>query len=108
MSTDTPNETNDQSIRLTIEEGEMFLYFSQDCFIHSINEWYQFYSGHGFNWYTFTFFKLEIEKDGMFPGFELTFMLLGLGLRFRMNFTEDEKYKEVMERAKDVTKEKDV
>lgn len=90
------------TIRIISEHGNIEFHFTKDCFLHTINEWQQFYSGHIFNWYTFTFFQLEMERDHIFDGFEITFMLLGLGLRFRINFPEGEGYKEIHRRMDEV------
>lgn len=54
------------------------------------------------NWFTFVFFQLEFENDTIMGGWEITFMLLGLGFRLRRNHTETKLVKEVRSRIVDV------
>ena len=48
-----------------------------------INQWKQLFGG--FNWYTWTFFQLEVEKENMAYGYEFIFIFIGLGFRIRYN-----------------------
>lgn len=47
------------------------------------------------NWYTFTFFRFEVEDDRIMGGVESTLILLGLGVRVRWNWRETEKTREI-------------
>ena len=76
--------------------------------LHFYNQWEQFYFWNWkkikWNWYTFTFFHLEIENDNMVPGYELEFMLLGIGFRFRWNRDWEKEEMEATKTFKDFTK----
>lgn len=62
------------------------------CFEHGnwllepLEEWSQFFQS--CNWYTFHPVKLELENDASLGGFEITAIVLGVGLRWRWNYTE--------------------
>lgn len=58
----------------------MFIQFQQD--------WSQLLGG--CNWYTFRFADIQFEWDKILGGVEATIVLLGLGFRWRWNFTETE------------------
>ena len=51
--------------------------------IEGINQWSQLIEK--YNWYTWTFFQLEVEKENMAWGYEFIFILMGLGFRIRYN-----------------------
>lgn|SRR3990167_3753565 len=75
--------------------------------LHFYNQWEQFYfwqKDHKWNWYTFTFFHLEIEDDKMIPGYELEFFLLGFGFRFRWNRDWEKEQTEATKSHKDFIK----
>lgn len=63
--------------------------------ISPIEEWSQFFEP--CNWYTIHPIKLELENDEIMGGFEITFIVLGLGLRWRWNHTETEQMTEIKE-----------
>ena len=70
-------------MKITIEES-IYLHFTDNCFIHTINEWKQITGK--YNWYTFTGVHLSTENDAYTGGFEIECIILGLGLRFRWNY----------------------
>jgi len=76
-----------------------------DIVFEVINEWSQLFGK--WNWYSFTIIKLEFENDIMCPGYELYFVLLGLGFYFRVNRswegTEIEKRLEEVENGETIS-----
>jgi hypothetical protein len=54
------------------------------------------------NWYTFTFIHLVFENDTMMGGYELTFVVLGLGFRIRYNHTRTELVDEILKSIDDI------
>lgn len=62
-----------------------------------IEEWSQFWQS--CNWYTFHPIKFEIEDDRTLGGFEMTIIILGVGLRWRWNHTITETSEQI---ARDV------
>lgn len=67
---------------------------------HPIEEWSQFFES--CNWYTFNPIKFEIENDAALGGFEITSIILGLGFRWRWNYTETEKLAEIKQVIGDI------
>lgn len=55
-------------------------------FIEFIEDYSQFFRRD--NWYTFRFWLFEVENDWILGGWEATFILLGIGARWRWNHTE--------------------
>lgn len=75
-------------------------------YFHWIEQWSQFWDS--CNWYTFHPIKLEIEDESHMGGWEVTFVLMGLGFRVRYNYQETEVVKglkEQIERIKSGTLE---
>ena len=71
-------------MKIEIEHGVAYLYFTENCFISFINEWMQLFSK--FNWYNWTLIKADFEWDmDMTGGIEFELIVLGLGFRFRWN-----------------------
>lgn len=87
---------------LKLEHGNIFFYFSEDTFIHTICEWRQLTGS--WNWFTFTPLKVYVEKDCIIPGIEVETILLGLGFRFRHNFDAkmDEDLESSLEEAEEM------
>lgn len=69
-------------------------------FIAWIEEWSQFLGG--CNWYTFHPIMIELEDDRMMGGVEFTFIVLGLGFRFRWNYKRTEKVEEILAAVEDI------
>lgn len=69
-----------------------------------IFEWVEQYSQffEECNWRTFSLAYVELEDDHIMGGFEITFILLGLGFRFRWNHTETENMRECKNFLKDI------
>lgn len=65
-----------------------------------VEQWSQYFQE--CNWYTFNFFNFEIEDDEFMGGFNLTFILLGLGFYFRYNYEETENMKMCRDAIKDI------
>ncbi len=80
---------------ITIAEGEGW-----EAFIELIEEWSQFTPG--WNWRTFHPIMLEFEDDRMMGAVEGTVIFLGLGFRFRWNYRETEKTRELAAAVKDI------
>jgi hypothetical protein len=60
---------------------------TKNIFINGVNEWRQLCGG--FNWYTFSFINIWIERDDMLgKSWEFGFVLLGLGFYIRYNTEE--------------------
>ena len=55
-----------------------------ECLIHTIFEWQWV----GMNWIDFHPILLHIERDYILKGWEWSIVILGLGLRFRLNSQE--------------------
>lgn len=64
---------------------------------HWFIDWYQEWSQlwEGCNWYDFTICHIAFENDKIMGGVEATFVLFGLGLRWRWNHTRTEQMAEV-------------
>lgn len=71
-----------------------------EMFIEWIEEWSQFLGG--CNWYTFHFCQIEFEDDRMMGAVEATFVIMGLGFRWRWNFRETETTQELQRRMEGV------
>lgn len=67
-----------------------------------IEEWSQF-TRFDDKWYTFRPWLLEFEWDRLMGGVEFTFVLLGLGVRLRLNYAETEQAKEIKRQVKAIT-----
>jgi len=72
-------------MKLKRDETGWMLTFDKEgnSFICSINQWGQL--GGKMNWYDFTLIEISAENDIMAPGYEVTFIILGLGCRLRVN-----------------------
>ena len=88
---------------------EWNLTLGKDTFIHTTNDWRQFYNlltgKSKYNWYTFHIINVYFENDIICPGIDIEIALLGFGLRFRHNRSWegtilDERKKEVDELIK--------
>ena len=71
--------------------------------IEGRNEWLQLTGK--YNWFTWTIFRLEFEKENMTYGYELIFIVLGLGIRIRYN--TDKSLEQFEEWDKEAKKEYD-
>ena len=71
-------------MRMYIESGRLYLEANDQTFFHTIEEWSQFFKK--CNWFDFHFWKVYLMWDICVPGVEAECILLGLGIRFRMNF----------------------
>lgn len=69
-------------------------------------EWSQVFGG--CNWYTITPIHIEFEYDKCTGGMELTAVLLGIGFRWRWNFTETEMTREIAEQVAEIKREYDI
>ena len=58
-------------------------------------------------WYAFRFAHIEVENDKLMGDFEATFILLGLGFRFRWNHTLTKERQECDEAIKKILEEED-
>lgn len=65
-------------------DNTYYLHLSENCFVHTQNDWKQIFGK--WNWYTFHFAHIYFEKDIMTRGYEFEFILLGFGFRFRYNY----------------------
>jgi hypothetical protein len=68
--------------------------------VQGINEWAQFQGK--WNWVSFTLIHINFEKDVWIGGYELTFVVLGLGVFLRFN--NDKALKKFKEWETDVEK----
>lgn len=68
-----------------------------------IEEWSQFFQP--CNWRTFHPVMFEAEDDGLLGGFEVTAILMGLGLRVRWDHSKTEFKDEILKRAEDIRKD---
>ena len=59
------------------------------------------------NWYTFRFAFIELENDAIMGAYELTFIILGLGIRIRWDHTETDEKRELRQRAREIKAEFD-
>lgn len=59
------------------------LEMTKDIFFSFYNDWRQLFGE--YNWYNFTFLEVSAEKDDVCPGWEFVFVVLGLGIRLRIN-----------------------
>lgn len=84
-------------MRLRIKE----LTKERNWFIDWIEQWSQFIRDDD-NWYTFTFAHIEFEDDRLMGGYEVTFILLGLGFRWRWNHTRTQAMQDCIEMAEDI------
>lgn len=53
--------------------------------VNTINEWVQFIPGSHWNWYDFHPVQIHFMRDIAIPGYEVEIILLGLGVRLRVN-----------------------
>jgi len=75
-------------MKLEKEQGLWYLYFGEDNFIHTLNDWNQLWGN--YNWYSFHFIRVYFENDVMTGGWEFEFAVLGLGFRLRWNYALEE------------------
>lgn len=64
------------------------------------NDWSQLWEW--CNWYDFNVAWISFENDKIMGGYEVTFILFGLGFRWRWNHTETEQMREVQEAMEDI------
>lgn len=62
----------------------MIINLTKNSFIELKNEWSQLKGK--YNWYSLTFIEFYVENETYTGGFEVMFMLLGLGFYFRWNY----------------------
>jgi len=79
-------------------DHQYYLEIGDRFFIEFVNRWYWLF--HSCNWFDVELIAITFEKDSMLDGYELVFIILGIGFRARLNtFTKDN---EIIKRAKDV------
>lgn len=59
------------------------------------------------NWYTYNFAHIEFEWDKMMGGLEATIIILGLGFRWRWNYTITEEYQRLVDLIEQQNKKED-
>lgn len=74
---------------------ETVMYERGNWFVELRNEWPHLFSQ--CNWYTFHPIFFEIENEVCMGGFEVTFIFMGLGFRWRWNYTMTEKRQHVLD-----------
>jgi len=62
----------------------MIMFENNKIILSFLNEWSQLCGT--YNWYTFTFARIEFENEPYTGGWDFEFILLGLGFRFRYNY----------------------
>lgn len=75
--------------RLTDDDKDWFFEFYED--------WSQLLGG--CNWYAFRFCHIEVEWDKAMGGIEATITFMGLGFRWRWNYTVTELAAEIRDRV---------
>jgi len=68
---------------MKIDSGTLFFGSDNQHLAYWVNEWSQLFGK--YNWFHFTLIRLDCERDLVVPGFELVFIILGLGFRIRWN-----------------------
>ena len=84
-----------ESKSVGIEFGEY-----RGIWVNLMNEWPQLWQK--CNWKTFNVINIYFEDDIMMGGFEFEFWLLGFGIRLRVNYTQTEQVRELLEKAKEI------
>ncbi len=91
-------------MKFKIEDGYLSItYKDKELLINILNEWRQLFSK--YNWYTMTIINLYIENDAMMGAYDFEFVILGIGIRFRLNYKETETMKEIGVEIKKLLKE---
>ena len=72
----------------------------KNWFIDWQEEWSQFFES--CNWYDFHVIHIHFENDKIMGGYEFSFILLGLGFRWRWNHTTTETMQECLEAVEDI------
>ncbi len=78
----------------------------QGWFVEWIEEWSQFLGG--CNWYTFNLIKIEFEDERIMGGVETTWIILGLGIRVRWNYTITEDVSLIKEHLEEIKEERNI
>ena len=68
---------------------------SGNWLLQPIEEWSQFWQS--CNWYTIHPINIELENDESMGGFEITVIVLGIGLRWRWNYTVTEQMAKILD-----------
>lgn len=68
--------------------------------IHFFEEYSQFFMP--CNWYTFHPIFIELENDEVLGGFEITIIIMGLGIRWHWNHTETEDLKDIKNKISEI------
>lgn len=89
---------------LKLERGSEFdktwyLHIGKNTFAHLQNDWVQLFGK--YNWKTYRLADIQYENDGMVDGWEVSFVLLGIGFRVRYNNPDGELMKDFEKRLKD-------
>lgn len=83
-------------MKLHVDLGTPTLDITDRLFVELHNDYEQLYgviSGRSkYNWYNLTFFVFTFMVDDFVSGWELEFIILGLGVRVRYNSPESDKY----------------
>jgi len=87
-------------------DKQIYINFTEDFFMHFINEWSQLKGK--WNWFSFTLIQIYFENEVMTGGYEFMFIILGLGFRIRYNYSNEwhKKYDKEIEEALKENKEK--
>jgi hypothetical protein len=78
----------------------MVLNLTKNSFIEGYQEWSQILKK--FNWYSFTLIDICFENETWLGGIEFTFIILGVGIRFRWNYKPEILDKMVEEAEKEI------
>ena len=73
-------------IKFEVGGDGLYVNFGKNAFVNTINDWRQFSRKTKWNWYTMHFLHIYLENDKFTGGFEVVFVILGLGMRFRWNY----------------------
>lgn len=87
-------------MKIVNDDGYRYLKLTKNSFVTFYNDWVQIFGK--CNWYTFTGINIEFENDIAMGGYEFTFVILGLGFRYRWNYTEIEMTKSCNDAIKDI------
>lgn len=70
-------------MKIKIEDGRLVIYFTPRIYIHTINDW-----KHNPADIKVVVCELSFEHDAMLNIYDLTFVIMGLGLSLKVNYFE--------------------